>query len=153
MAFLLLTASSLSLGASNREMLAAASDDTLLANAGVEPGSAELRLPCSAAVVETDDPPEFFNCVYVQTDRALNLFSLEGGFLLSELQITLDNIDGVALQHMGRYSQVQIFSGKRVAALYIHNDSWIDPAKTEQTYQWLLNHGVRTHEAVRWIGP
>ena len=87
-----------------------------------------MRKHCSAAVIETDDPPEFFDCVYVQTSRDLNLFSLEDGYLMSELQLTLRNMDGVALQRMGRYSQVQIFSGNRVTALYIHDESWIDPA-------------------------
>ena len=95
---------------------------------GVTPADAQLRKQCSAAVIETDDPPEFFDCVYVQTEKDLNLFSLEDGYLMSELQLKLHNMDGVALQHMGRYSQVQIFSGDRVTALYIHGKSWIDPA-------------------------
>jgi len=128
-------------------------DDQMLASAGVEPSKAELRMPCSAAVLESDDPPNFFNCVYVQTDHDLNLFSLEDGNLLSELQLTLSNMDGVALQHMGKYSQVQIFSGQRVAVLYIHNQSWIDPKQTEMVYQWLLEHGVRPHNPQAWIGP
>ncbi len=54
---------------------------------------------------------------------------------MSELQLKLHNMDGVALQHMGRYSQVQIFSGDRVTALYIHGKSWIDPAQTEAVYR------------------
>ena len=87
-----------------------------------------MRKPCSAAVIETDDPPEFFDCVYVQTSRDLNLFSLEDGHLMSELQLTLANMDGVALQRMGRYVQVQIFSGNRVTALFIHDKSLDRPA-------------------------
>ncbi|MEO8018135.1 MAG: hypothetical protein ABI769_10000 [Pseudomonadota bacterium] len=136
-----------------RDVQRAVDDDQLLQAAGVTPADAQLRKQCSAAVVETDDPPEFFDCVYVQTDKNLNLFSLEDGYLLSELQLTLSNVDGVALQHMGRYSQVQIFSGHRVAALYIHGKQWIDPAQTEGVYEWLLGHGVRPHEPRRWIGP
>jgi type IV secretory pathway TrbD component len=62
-------------------------------------------------------------------------------------------MDGVALQHMGRYSQVQIFSGSRVAALYIHGKQWIDPAQTEGVYQWLVAHGVSAREPRKWIGP
>ena len=58
------------LSASNyRDVQRAVNDDQLLASAGVEPANAELRKQCSAAVVETDDPPEFFDCVYVQTDK------------------------------------------------------------------------------------
>jgi len=138
---------------SQRDIQRAVGDDALLASAGVEPATAELRKPCSAAVLETDDPPEFFDCVYVQTSRDLNLFSLEDGYLMSELQLTLSNMDGVALQRMGRYVQVQIFSGKRVAALFIHDQDWIDPAQTEAVYRWLLGHGVREHAPHRWIGP
>jgi len=104
-------------------------------------------------VVETDDPPEFFDCVYVQTEKDLNLFSLEDGYLMSELQLKLHNMDGVALQHMGKYSQVQIFSHGRVTALYIHGKSWIDPVQTEGVYRWLTDHGVPVREPRSWIGP
>ena len=104
-------------------------------------------------MVETDDPAELFDCVYVQTSHALNLFSLENGYLMSELQLTLSNMDGVALQHMGRYSQVQVFSGNRVAAFYVHDKKWISPKQTEAVYQWLLAHGVRERAPTRWIGP
>jgi len=149
---MLAAASSLAAASNYREVQRAVSDDKLLASAGVEPSKAELRMPCSAAVLETDDPPSFFNCIYVQTDRDLNLFSLEDGYLMSELQLTLTNMDGVALQHMGRYSQVQVFSGERVAAIYIYGPDWIDPAKTESVYRWLLEHGVREHAPRPWIG-
>jgi hypothetical protein len=136
-----------------REVTQAVGNDAMLASAGVEPEAAKLRAQCSAAVVETDDPPEFFDCVYVQTDRDLNLFSLEDGFLMSELQLTLGNMDGVALQKMGRYSQLQIFSGSRVAALYIHGKGWIDTAQTERVYVWLREHGVSERAPRKWIGP
>jgi hypothetical protein len=150
---LLMIASSVS-GASNyREITRAVTDDQLLQSAGVAPAEAQMRKQCSAAVVETDDPPEFFDCVYVQTDKDLNLFSLEDGYLMSELQLKLHNMDGVALQHMGRYSQVQIFSGPRVAALYIHANAWIDPGQTEAVYRWLLDHGVPMRQPRKWIGP
>jgi hypothetical protein len=150
---LLLVACGVALGANNRDVQRAVNDDALLASTGIEPSKAELRMPCSAAVVATDDPPEFFDCVYVQTTRDLNLFSLEQGVLMSELQLTLSNMDGVALQRMGRYVQVQIFSGDRVAAMFIHDKAWIDTAQTEAVYRWLLDHGVQERQPRRWIGP
>ena len=136
-----------------RDVQRAVSDDVMLQTAGVTPADAQLRQQCSAAIVETDDPPEFFDCVYVQTDKDLNLFSLEDGYLMSELQLKLHNMDGVALQRMGRYAQVQIFSRDRVTALYIHGKSWIDPAQTEGVYQWLIAHGVAERQPRKWIGP
>ena len=136
-----------------RDVQRAVADDQLLQSAGVTPADAQLRKQCRAAVMETDDPPEFFDCVYVQTAKDLNLFSLEDGYLMSELQLKLHNMDGVALQHMGRYSQVQIFSGDRVAALYIHDKSWIDAEQTEAVYRWLTDHGVPAREPRKWIGP
>jgi len=149
----LATVTALAVGSNYREVARAVNDDQLLQSAGVEPAKAAMRKQCSAAVVETDDPPEFFDCVYVQTDKDLNLFSLEDGYLMSELQLKLHNMDGVALQHMGRYSQVQIFSHDRVTALYIHSKSWIDPAQTENVYRWLTDHGVPVREPRSWIGP
>ena len=141
-------------GASNyRDVERAVNDDAKLATAGVEPSKAEMRKQCTAAVLEGDDPPNFFDCVYVQTDHDLNLFSLEDGYLMSELQLTLASMDGVALQRMGRYSQIQLFSGTRVTAMYIHGKGWIDPKQTEAVYQWLLGHGVREHTPHAWIGP
>ena len=151
--FLLLTACGLALASNTSEIQKAVSDDAMLASAGVEPAKAELRKQCTAALIDGDDPPNFFDCVYVQTDHDLNLFSLEDGYLMSELQLTLATMDGVALQHMGRYSQIQLFSGNRVAAMYIHGKGWIDPKQTEAVYQWLLGHGVREHAPHTWIGP
>jgi hypothetical protein len=141
------------LAASYKDVTRAVTDDQLLQNAGMDPEQAEMRKQCKAAVLETDDPPEFFDCVYVQTDKDLNLFSLEDGHLMSELQLKLHNMDGVALQHMGRVSQLQIFSGRRVTALYIHKDRWIDTEETEAVYEWLVARGVRAREPQRWIGP
>src|SRR6185295_17466497 len=136
-----------------RDVQRAVNDDQLLQSAGVAPADAQVRAQCSAAVVETDDPPEFFDCLYVQTEKDLNLFSLEDGYLMSELQLKLHNMDGVALQHMGRYSQVQIFSRDQVTALYIYGKSLIDPAATESVYQWLTAHGVPPRQPRKWIGP
>jgi hypothetical protein len=150
---LALAASGLAAASNYRDVTKAVGNDELLQSAGVSPADARLRAQCSAAVMETDDPPEFFNCVYVQTDKSLNLFSLEDGYLMSELQLTLPTIDGVALQHTGRWSQLQIWSGQRVTALYIHGNGWIDPKQTEATYQWLLEHGVRERQPIAWIGP
>ena len=109
-------------------------------------------MACSAAVIDTHDEPEVFDCVYVQTGHALNLFSLEDGYLMSELQMTLGTMDGVALQHMGRYSQVQVFSRNRVAAFYVYDQAWIDSKQTEAVYQWLLDHGVPSRAPQKWIG-
>lgn len=139
--------------ASFHDVQKAVADDNMLASAGVEVSKAAMRLPCSAAVLEGEDGgARSFNCVYVQTDHDLNLFSLEDGALMSELQLTLSNMDGVALAHLGRYSQVQVFSGDRVAALYIRDKDWINDKQTEAVYQWLLEHGVRPHEPRPWLG-
>src|SRR6478735_4001623 len=142
----LIAFSALATASNYREVERAVTDDAMLTSAGVEPAKAELRKQCTAAVLDGDDPPNFFDCVYVQTDHDLNLFSLEDGYLMSELQLTLATMDGVALQHMGRYSQIQLFSGNRVAAMYIHGKGWIDPKQTEAVYQWLLGHGVPEHK-------
>src|SRR5688572_10239768 len=102
---LLLTAllvSGAAMAASFREMARAVNDDQLLITAGLEPAEAMVRRQCSAAVIETDDPPESFDCVYVQTKDDVNLFSLEDGYLMSELQVKLNVMDGVALQRTGR---------------------------------------------------
>ncbi len=148
-----LLASAVATGSNYRDVQAAVKDDRMLEAAGITPANVTMRKQCKAAIVETDDPASFFDCVYVQTEHDLNLFSLEDGFLISELQLTLNNIDSVALQRLGKYSQVQIFSDNRVAALYIHDNSWIDTKQTEAVYTWLLEHGARSREPVKWIGP
>src|SRR4051812_30826100 len=99
---LLIGISTLASAASYRQIQRAADDDQMLITAGVDPERAQLRKPCAAAIVDVDERPNFFDCVYVQTGHDLNLFSLEGGYLMSELQLTLGNMDGVALQHMGK---------------------------------------------------
>jgi hypothetical protein len=135
-----------------REVAEAVNDDQKLITAGVEPKEAVMRKQCGAAVLETDDRPEYFDCVYVQTDDDLNLFSLEDGFLMAEVQAKLATIDGVALQRTGRWPQVQVFNGNEVAAFYIYGDRWIDAEQTEAVYRWLLDHGVRQREPRKWIG-
>src|SRR4030095_4060945 len=82
-------ASCLAMAAGQRDIQRVISDDALLSSAGIEPAKAEMRLPCRPAVLEPAAPPEFFACVYVQTSRDLNLFTLETGVLMSELQLTL----------------------------------------------------------------
>ena len=139
--------------ASQRALEKAVNDDQMLAAAGVEPDRAEVRTTCSAAVVDADERPNFFNCVYVQTPQSLNILKLEGGYLLSEQQLTLASMDGVALEKNGKYAQLQIFSGHKVTALYIYTDSWIDQQQTEAAYNWLVNHGVRPREPRTWLGP
>ena len=153
MLFTLCLASGLAAATNYREVQRAVDDDRMLETAGVTPADAQIRQQCSAAIIETDDPPEFFDCVYVQTDKDLNLFSLEDGYLMSELQLKLHNMDGVALQRMGRYSQVQIFNGDQVTVFYIYGKAWIDPAATEGAYQWLTAHGVPARQPRKWIGP
>ena len=153
LATVLLLATGVVTASNYRDVQRAVDDDQMLASAGVTPADALARKQCTAALVTTDDPPNFFDCVYVQTEKDLNLFSLEDGYLMSELQLKLHNMDGVALQHMGRYSQVQIFSGNQVTALYIHGKGWIDTAATEGVYQWLTGHGVPARQPRRWIGP
>jgi len=150
---LLLGISTLATAASQRALEKAAKDDQLLAAAGVEPERAQVRTTCSAAVVDTDERPNFFNCVYVQTPQSVNILTLEGGYLMSEQQLTLGNIDGVALQNSGKYTQLQIFTGHKVTALYIYDNSWIDKQKTEAVYEWLVNHGVQRSEPRAWLGP
>ena len=149
----LLGAASLATAASHRELQKAANDDQMLVSAGVEPERAEMRRTCSAAVVDSDDRPNFFDCVYVQTPQTLNILSLEGGYLMSELQLSLANMDGVALQRLGKYSQLQIFSGHKVAALYLYNHSWIDSQQTEALYQLLVDRGVKPRAPHQWLGP
>jgi hypothetical protein len=150
---LLLGISALATAASQRALVKAAHDDQLLAAAGVEPEHAEIRTTCSAAVVDTDEGPNFFNCVYVQTPHAVNILTLEDGYLMSEQQLTLANMDGVALQNIGKYTQLQIFSGHKVTALYIYGNEWIDKQQTEAVYAWLVNQGVRPREPRAWLGP
>src|SRR5690349_22802502 len=153
LAAVLLLATGVVTASNYRDVQRAVGDDQMLASAGVTPADAVARKQCTAALVTTDDPPDFFDCVYVQTEKDLNLFSLEDGYLMSELQLKLHNMDGVALQRMGRYSQVQIFSGDRVTAIYIHGKAWIDPAQTDAVYQWLVEHGVPARQPRKWIGP
>ncbi|HTU67940.1 MAG TPA: hypothetical protein VMF52_18470 [Steroidobacteraceae bacterium] len=136
-----------------RDVTRAVTDDQMLQSAGVAPNDARIRTQCKAAVVDTDDAPEFFNCVYVQTDKSLNLFSVEDGFLMSELQLSLPNIDAVALQHTGRWNQIQLWSGHRVAVLTLQGDGFTDPKQNDAAYQWLIEHGVRQRDPVKWIGP
>ena len=150
---LLLGVSTLATAASQRALEKAVNDDQLLAAAGVDPQRAEVRTTCSAAVVDTDERPNFFNCVYVQTPHAVNILTLEGGYLMSEQQLTLASMDGVALQSSGKYTQLQIFSGHKVTALYIYNDSWIDKQQTEAVYKSLVDRGVRVRQPRAWLGP
>jgi hypothetical protein len=150
---LLLLAAGAASASNYREVTRAVNDDMMLATAGVTPADARIRKQCRAAVVDTDDVPNFFDCVYVQTDKELNLFSLEDGFLMNELELTLPNMDGVALQRMDRWTQLQIFSRGKITALYIHGNGWIDSAETEKVYRWLLDRGVAAREPRAWIGP
>jgi hypothetical protein len=134
------------------EISQAVNDDQKLIFAGVEPEAALMRKQCGAVILETDDPPEFFDCVYVQTEKDLNLFSLEDGYLMSEVQAKLNVMDGVALQRTGRWAQVQVFNGDRVAAFYIYGDQWIDTEQTEAVYKWLIEHGVPERAPRKWLG-
>jgi hypothetical protein len=147
-----LLVSGVSLASRFDDVARAVNDDQKLIHAGVAPEDALMRKQCGAVVLETDDPPEFFDCVYVQTAKDLNLFSLEDGYLMSELQAKLNVMDGVALQRTGRWAQVQIFNGERIAAFYIYGDSWIDTDATEAVYNWLIQQGVPQRNPRKWIG-
>jgi hypothetical protein len=138
--------------ASFYEVSKAVGDDEKLIFAGIEPEKVLLRKQCGAAIVETDDRPEFFDCVYVQTEKDLNLFSLEDGYLMSELQAKINVMDGVALQRTGRWAQVQVFSNDKIAAFYIYGDNWIDTEQTEAVYHWLIKQGVPQRSPRKWIG-
>jgi hypothetical protein len=134
------------------EVSQAVNDDQKLIFAGVEPEDVLMRKQCGAAILETDDAPSSFDCVYVQTAKDLSLFSLEDGYLMTEMQAKLNIIDGVALQRTSRWAQVQIFNGDKIAAFYIYGDHWIDTEQTEAVYQWLLDHGVPPRTPRKWIG-
>lgn len=134
------------------EVSKAVNDDQKLIFAGVSPEDVLVRKQCGAAILETDDAPNSFDCVYVQTAKDLALFSLEGGYLMAEMQTKLDVIDGVALQRTARWAQVQVFNGDKIAAFYIYGDNWIDTEQTEAVYQWLIEHGVPQRNPRKWIG-
>jgi hypothetical protein len=144
--------SSLALASSFYEVSKAVNDDQKLIQAGLEPENAIVRKPCGAAILETDDRPQSFDCVYVQTAKDLNLLSLEDGYLMSELQAKLNVIDGVALQRTGRWAQVQVFSNNKIAAFYIYGDNWIDTEQTEAVYHSLIEQGVPQRSPRKWIG-
>jgi hypothetical protein len=134
------------------EISKAVDDDQKLIFAGVSPEDVLVRKQCGAAILETDDAPNSFDCVYVQTAKDLALFSLEDGYLMAELQTKLNVIDGVALQRTARWAQVQVFNGDKIAAFYIYGDNWIDTEQTEAVYQWLIDHGVPQRNPRKWIG-
>ena len=117
-----------------------ADDDELLQNAGVAVTDVQFRLPCNAAVVETSDPPEFDNYLFVQSSSELNLFSLEDGYLMPEVQLKLRAIEGVALTAAGANWQLQIFSSRRVIALFMSR------GKVQAVYAWLAEHDVPVRE-------
>lgn len=138
--------------ASFYEVSKAVNDDEKLIFAGMDPEQVLARKQCGAAILETDDAPHSFDCVYVQTAKDLNLFSLEDGYLMSELQAKLNVMDGVALQRTGRWAQVQVFSNNKIAAFYIYGDNWIDTDETEAVYHWLIEQGVPQRNPRKWIG-
>src|SRR5262245_44673869 len=88
------------------EVSKAVNDDEKLIFAGVSPEDVLVRKQCGAAILDSDDAPNNFDCVYVQTAKDLSLFSLEDGYLMAEMQTKLNVIDGVALQRTSRWAQV-----------------------------------------------
>jgi hypothetical protein len=138
--------------ASFKDVAQVVNDDQKLIFAGLSPEKVTVRKQCSAAVLETDDRPESFECVYVQTENDVNLLSLEDGYLIPELQAKLNVMDGVALARTGRWSQVQVFTNGRVAAFYIYGENWIDTEQTEAVYAWLIAQGVPKRAPRKWIG-
>lgn len=136
----LLFASAVCVGASYSQIKKIADDDDLLQNAGVSLSDVQFRLACRAAIVETSDPPEFSNYLFVQSSNELNLFSLENGALISEMQLKLRAIEGVAFTGAGANFQLQIFSHRRVIALFM------DRGKVQAVYAWLADHEVPVRE-------
>ena len=134
------------------EVSKAVNDDEKLIFAGLEPEDAMVRKQCGAAILETDDPPQVFDCVYVQTEDDINLLSLEDGYLMTEMRAKLNVVDGVALQRTGRWAQVQVFQGDKISAFYIYGDNWIDTEQTEAVYHWLIKRGVPQRAPRKWIG-
>jgi hypothetical protein len=138
----LLCCSAICAGASFNQIKRIAHDDELLQNAGVSITDVQFRLPCFAAIVETSDPPEFSNYLFVQSNSELNLFSLEDGYLMAELQLKLRAIEGVALAKSTYKYQLQIFSPRRVIAIFMERD------RAEAVHEWLIAHDVPAREAL-----
>jgi len=136
----LLCISAVCAAASFSQIKRIADDDALLENAGVSLREVQFRLPCLGAIIETSDPPEFSNYLFVQSSNELNLFSLEDGYLLSEVQLKLTAIEGVAFTGAGAHFQLQIFSHRRVIALFMERD------KVQAVYAWLTDHGAPARE-------
>lgn len=132
----LLFVSSICAGASFSQIKRIVDDDELLQNAGVSLTDVQFRLPCNAAIVETSDSPEFDNYLYVQSKNELNLFSLEDGYLMPELQLKLRAIDSISITGQGAGYQIQIFGPKRVVALSFQR------GKAGPVFQWLTEQGV-----------
>jgi len=142
----LLTYSAVCAGASFSQIKRIANDDALLHNAGVSLSDVQFRLPCRGAIVETSDPPEFDNYLYVQSSNELNLFSLEDGNLMAEVQLKLAAIEGVAFTGAGARFQLQIFSNRRVIALFMEGH------RVQAAFGWLTDHGVPAREPLPPIG-
>jgi hypothetical protein len=156
LAILLLLAAAVCAGATPGALMRAAQNDELLLMAGVDLEAVEFRISCTALIIviepENRDPPTPFGCVYVQSRSELNLFSLEGDYLISELQLKLRAIDGVALQETPVMSQLQLFSGNRRIAIHAQGKVWLDRKKTQAAYRWLVDHSVPARQPVPWIG-
>ena len=138
----LLCFSAVSSGASFSQIKRIADDDELLQNAGVPLREVQFRLPCNAAIIETSDPPEFANYLFVQSLNELNLFSVEDGYLMPELQLKLRAIESIALTGKGAGYQLQIFSHHRVTAVSMQR------GKIGAVFLWLAEHGVPVHKAL-----
>jgi hypothetical protein len=132
----------------------AANDDELIERAGVALHDVQFRLPCWAAIIDSDDPPEFFDCVYVQSENELNVLAYEGGYLVSELQLKMRSIDGIALLPEASLPQLQIFSHRRITVIHFFGKGFFrSPKNTQVVYDWLKGHGVAGHAPARAFEP
>jgi hypothetical protein len=138
----LLCCSAVCVGASFSQIKRIAHDDELLRNAGVSLTDVQFRLPCNAAIIETSDPPEFDNYLYVQSKTELNLFSLEDGYLMPELQLKLRAIESISLIEHGAGYQMQMFSHNRVIALSFQR------GEISAVFLWLTQQGVPVRKAL-----
>ena len=157
LALALLLTAAVCAGATPGALMRAAQNDELLVMVGVDLEVVEFRQSCIVLIMvieaENRDPFAPFGCVYVQSKNELNLFSLDGDYLVSELQLKLRNIDGVAQQETPVMSQLQIFTGNRRIAIHAQGKVWLDRKKTQAAYKWLIDHSVPARAPVPWIGP
>ena len=130
----------------------AAKNDELLLMAGVDLDKVILRLPCTAMIEDGSDHPAPFGCVYVQSSNEISLFSLDGDYLISELQLKFHAINGIALKDAPVMNELQIFSGERLIRIHISGKLWPDKKKTAAAYRSLLENSLPARQPVPLSG-